>query len=60
MKPVVFLEIDPDRKRQLQMRLTTQLPEWFGQPDSNAKYARQAEVLDGYVAWMAIPAACFC
>jgi GNAT superfamily N-acetyltransferase len=50
MKPVVFLETDPGRKRRLQMRLTAQLPEWFGQLDSNAKYARQAEVLDGYVA----------
>jgi GNAT superfamily N-acetyltransferase len=50
VKPVVFLEIDPDRKRQLQMQLTAQLPEWFGQPDSNAKYARRAEVLESYVA----------
>ncbi len=50
MKPLVFIETDPDRKRQLQMLLTAQLSEWFGQPDSNAKYARQAEVLDGYVA----------
>jgi GNAT superfamily N-acetyltransferase len=50
MKPRVFLEIDPDRKRQLQMRLTAQLPEWFGKPASNATYAHQAEVLDGYVA----------
>jgi GNAT superfamily N-acetyltransferase len=50
MKPLVFLETDPDRKRQLQMRLTAQLPEWFGQPDSNAQYARQAEVLNGFVA----------
>lgn len=46
----MFLETDPDRKRQLQMRLTAQLPEWFGQPDSNAQYARQAEVLNGFVA----------
>jgi len=50
MKPLVFLETDPDRKRQLQMRLTVQLPDWFGQPDSNAQYAKQAQVLDGYVA----------
>jgi GNAT superfamily N-acetyltransferase len=50
MKPFVFLETDSDRKRQLQMRLAAQLPEWFGQPASNAKYARQAEVLEGYVA----------
>jgi hypothetical protein len=50
MKPLVFLETDPDRKRQLQMRLTAQLPEWFGQPDSNAQYAGQAEILDGFVA----------
>jgi GNAT superfamily N-acetyltransferase len=50
MKPLVFLETDPDRKRHLQMRLTAQLPEWFGQPDSNTQYARQAEILDGFVA----------
>ena len=50
MKPSVFVESDPDRKRQLQMRLTAQLPEWFGKPASNAKYAKQAEVLDGHVA----------
>src|SRR5215469_3177503 len=50
MKARVFVETDPDRKRQLQMRLTAQLPQWFGKPDSNAKYAKQAEVLDGYVA----------
>jgi GNAT superfamily N-acetyltransferase len=50
MKPRVFLETNPDRKRQLQMRLTAQLPEWFGKPASNAQYAKQAEVLDGYVA----------
>jgi hypothetical protein len=55
----VFLETDPDRQRQLQMRLTAQLPQWFGQPDANAKYAKQAEVLDGYVAEVdAIHAAC--
>ena len=50
MKPLVFLETDPDRKRQLQVRLTAQLSEWLGQPDSNPKYARQAEALEGYVA----------
>jgi GNAT superfamily N-acetyltransferase len=50
MKSRVFVEADPDRKRQLQMQLTAQLPEWFGKPDANAKYAKQAEVLDGYVA----------
>ena len=48
--PVVFLQIDLTRKRALQQRLTAQLPEWFGRPDANAEYARQAEVLDGYVA----------
>src|SRR5215467_1707308 len=46
----VFLEGDPVRKRELQERLTTTLPWWFGQPTSNAKYAMQAEILDGYVA----------
>jgi GNAT superfamily N-acetyltransferase len=50
MKPLVFVETDPDRKRRLQIQLTAQLPEWFGKPVSNAKYAKQAEVLNGYVA----------
>ena len=46
----VFLERDARLKRELQERLTTLLPLWFGQPKSNARYAVQAEVLDGYVA----------
>jgi GNAT superfamily N-acetyltransferase len=46
----VLVETDPDRKRQLQMQLTARLPQWFGKPDSNAKYAKQTEFLDGYVA----------
>jgi N-acetylglutamate synthase-like GNAT family acetyltransferase len=46
----VSLESSPVRKRELQERLTAMLPSWFGRPESNAKYALQAEVLDGYVA----------
>lgn len=46
----VFLERDSERKRKLQERLTAMLPDWFGQPKANAKYAMQAEALDGYVA----------
>jgi N-acetylglutamate synthase-like GNAT family acetyltransferase len=46
----VFLEPNPTRKRQLQERLTAMLPGWFGKSHSNAKYASQAEILDGYVA----------
>ena len=46
----VILESDPARKRELQERLTSRLQQWFSQPDSNARYASQAEVLDGYVA----------
>jgi ribosomal protein S18 acetylase RimI-like enzyme len=46
----VFLEPDLMRKRALHERLTAMLPEWFGRPESNAKYARQAELLDGYIA----------
>ena len=38
------------RKRELQERLTAMLPQWFGQPKSNARYAMQAEVLEGYIA----------
>jgi GNAT superfamily N-acetyltransferase len=50
LKPRVFVETDPDRKRQLQMQLTARRAQWFGKPDPNAKYAKQAEFLDGYVA----------
>jgi GNAT superfamily N-acetyltransferase len=46
----VQLEPDPKRRRDLQERLTAMLPSWFGKSDANAKYAAQAEVLDGYVA----------
>jgi N-acetylglutamate synthase-like GNAT family acetyltransferase len=46
----VFLEPSPKRKRELQERLTAELPRWFGLPASNAKYAMLAEVLDGYIA----------
>jgi hypothetical protein len=46
----VFLEPSPVRKRELQERLTAALPQWFGLPTSNAKYAMLAEILDGYVA----------
>jgi len=45
----VFLELSRVRKRELQERLTAALPEWFGQPMSNTKYATLAEILDGYV-----------
>jgi GNAT superfamily N-acetyltransferase len=46
----IFLESSPNRKRELQEQLTAMLPGWFGKADSNAKYALQAEILDGYVA----------
>jgi GNAT superfamily N-acetyltransferase len=46
----VFLEPSPVRKRELQERLTAALPQWFGCPTSNAKYAMLAEILNGYVA----------
>jgi len=46
----VFLEPNPARKRELQEHLSAMLPDWFGQPESNAKYAVQAEILDGYIA----------
>jgi GNAT superfamily N-acetyltransferase len=46
----VYLERNSVRKRELQQHLTAMLPEWFGKADSNAKYALQAESLDGYLA----------
>jgi N-acetylglutamate synthase-like GNAT family acetyltransferase len=50
MKPIVFLETDRIAKRGLQEHLTALLPAWFGQPAANARYAQQAETLDGYIA----------
>ena len=46
----IFLEPNRTRKRDVQERPTAMLPGWFGKADSNAKYASQAEMLDGYVA----------
>jgi GNAT superfamily N-acetyltransferase len=46
----VFLETNSSRKRELQERLTSKLGAWYGKADSNAHYASQAELLDGYVA----------
>jgi GNAT superfamily N-acetyltransferase len=50
MNITVSIENDPARKRAIQQQLTALLPEWFGQAESNRHYARQAEVLAGYVA----------
>jgi N-acetylglutamate synthase-like GNAT family acetyltransferase len=50
MRLNVFLEPNPTRKRELLERLTAGLPQWFGLPASNAKYAMLAETLDGYIA----------
>lgn len=46
----VSIERDPFRKREIQQNLTSLLPEWFGDADSNLLYAKQAEILTGYVA----------
>lgn len=53
MEIVVSLETVPIRKRKTQENLTALLSEWFGQPNSNLHYARQAEILDGYIARIA-------
>jgi hypothetical protein len=50
MRLNVFLEPNPARKRELHEQLTALLPDRFGQPKANAKYATQAEILDGYIA----------
>ena len=44
----ISLETDARLKWQMQEQLTTRLPEWFGQPESNRRYAAQAELLPGY------------
>jgi GNAT superfamily N-acetyltransferase len=52
MALTVSLETGRLAKRRLQERLSTRLPEWFGQSESNLKYAAQSERLPGYVAWL--------
>jgi ribosomal protein S18 acetylase RimI-like enzyme len=41
---------DPVASRRLLEALTARLPEWFAQPDSNRRYAAQAEILEAWVA----------
>jgi putative hydrolase of the HAD superfamily len=43
-------EENPAASRRLLQDLTTRLPEWFGQPESNRHYAEQAEALDAWIA----------
>jgi|SRR5688572_23749609 GNAT superfamily N-acetyltransferase len=43
-------EEDPAASRRLLEDLTTRLPEWFGQPESNRHYAEQAEILEAWTA----------
>ena len=52
MTLLISLVRNPRVKRQLQEELTRCLPEWFGQRTSNQKYAAQAEILPGYVAYV--------
>ena len=46
----IVREEDPAASRRLLEALTTRLPEWFGQPESNRHYAEQAETLDAWTA----------
>jgi ribosomal protein S18 acetylase RimI-like enzyme len=46
----IVREPDPHLRRALIEALTARLPQWFGRPDSNRHYARQAERLEGWVA----------
>jgi ribosomal protein S18 acetylase RimI-like enzyme len=48
----VTLEKDSASNRQLLEVLTARLPQWFAQADSNRHYAEQAEILEGWVAWI--------
>ena len=43
-------EGDPAVRRRVVERLTARLPEWFGQPKSNRRYAEQAESLEAWIA----------
>ena len=50
MSIAVSLEEESQKKQQLLERLTALLPAWFGQPQANRLYAKQAALLPGYVA----------
>jgi ribosomal protein S18 acetylase RimI-like enzyme len=50
MRVSIAREEDPAASRRLLEDLTTRLPEWFAQPDSNRHYAEQAEILDAWTA----------
>lgn len=43
-------EVDPAERRRILEMLTARLPEWFGQPSANRRYAGQAERLEGWTA----------
>lgn len=46
----IVREENPAASWRLLETLTTRLPEWFAQPDSNRHYAEQAETLEAWVA----------
>ena len=50
MDVIVDVEKDPATKRRTLEVLTARLPQWFGHSESNRHYARQAELLDGWMA----------
>jgi len=43
-------EEDPTASRRLLEALTTRLPQWFAQTDSNRHYAEQAEIMESWTA----------
>jgi GNAT superfamily N-acetyltransferase len=49
MDVAVAEEKDPKVRRRIVESLTARLPEWFGQEEANRHYAKQAEVLEGWV-----------
>ena len=50
MEVSVGREKDPTGNRRILETLTARLPEWFAQGESNKHYAKQAEILEAWVA----------
>ena len=50
MEVSIAEEKDPALRRRILETLTSRLPEWFAQAESNRHYAAQAEILEAWVA----------
>ena len=50
MDVTIAEEEDPAQRRRIVETLTARLPQWFGRPEANRRYAAQAQVLEAWVA----------